>query len=48
MLEQGLAEMETIEHLGIDRKTFTDIDLFGLDKLLLICEYLQPIYGRCL
>lgn len=44
ILEEGTAGMETIEALAVDRPVFREMDLFGLDKIAFICEYLAPLY----
>ncbi len=44
VLEEGLADIEAIEFLGVDRKVFDDIDMFGLNNLITTCEYLKDHY----
>lgn len=45
VLEEEITDKDTIELL-CDRDTiFKDIDYFGIDNLMLVSRYLEPIYG---
>jgi 3-hydroxyacyl-CoA dehydrogenase len=45
VLEERIATVEEIEQLLINDPIFRDMDYFGLDNLLKVAEYCQPIYG---
>lgn len=42
--EEGLADIQAIEFLGVDRMVFDDIDMFGLDTLVFVATYLRDYY----
>ncbi len=44
ILEEGTADMEAIELLGVDRRVFDEIDMFGLDNLMTVSQYLKDHY----
>lgn len=44
ILEEGIADIETIVALGVDKNVFKDIDLMGLDTISFIGDYLNTIY----
>lgn len=46
LLEERVAGREEIELLGVDGPIFKYMDLFGLDLIVLISDYLAPYYGE--
>jgi 3-hydroxyacyl-CoA dehydrogenase len=45
LIEEGVTGKEEIERLGVDGAVFKYMDLFGLDLIVFIADYLEPIYG---
>lgn len=46
LLEDDIATMEDIEIVGVDGEIFKYMDLFEIENISKICNYLEPIYGR--